>query len=377
MTGALRRAKARKPRFDLANGMLGGLVHDRQPEPRRHATLPGTSRQIAIANMISDAASATVKLIVAGQRPECAQNNGLPQDRKLYGVFQFATRPSWWHTERGAGSPTTQFRPCCARVADGICLCPRRFAGILAATRERNMYASGLPDKRSVEGLPGCSMCSEEFTATQAGTGQVVRDWNPTASSARFMTIVLPEVYRQANETGGELFESRAKSEFPRILPDDVATERWRQTFWNGIPDILPFWCAVDAVVRRAGSGVSREIERTSGSLDRSSRINDDAAGSFTFASHGVADESRPEFGTSQIKGARRWGRGWRRAQASRRFCRERFVVRTGAGGTRAGLHVPDNVGGPRRGQRGAAVRNAHPPLSSIRIGAEQIVGRR
>ena len=50
------------------------------------------------------------------------------------------------------------------------------------------------------------------------------RDWNPDGIIAQIYDDRLAEVYRKARKPVVELFESRSRSEFPRILLDDVLT---------------------------------------------------------------------------------------------------------------------------------------------------------
>src|SRR5271155_2231704 len=96
--------------------------------------------------------------------------------------------------------------------------------GIIAATRERNLYAAGMPRRkffdlpwlfRVYRGIYGHS--SKYLT-------RWFRDWNPDGIICQIYDDRLAKVYRETRKPVVELFESRSKSEFPRILPDDVAT---------------------------------------------------------------------------------------------------------------------------------------------------------
>jgi LacI family transcriptional regulator len=138
--------------------------------------------------------------------------------------------------------------------------------GIIAATRERNMYAVGLPDAKRKLGLPwlfrvyrGIYGHSSKYLA------RWFKDWNPDGIICQIYDDRLAKVYRNTGKPVIELFESRAKSEFTRILPDDVATgevaarhflERgFRHFAYFGAPWML--WS------REREAGFRREIERT------------------------------------------------------------------------------------------------------------------
>ena len=96
--------------------------------------------------------------------------------------------------------------------------------GIIAATRERNMYAAGMPRQKRLD-LPwlfrvyrGIYGHSSKYLA------RWFKDWNPDGMICQIYGDRLAKVYRDTGKPVVELFESRAKSELPRILPDDVAT---------------------------------------------------------------------------------------------------------------------------------------------------------
>jgi LacI family transcriptional regulator len=248
--------------------------------------------------------------------------------------------------------------------------------GIIAATRARNMYASGLPRKRSPDGLPwlfnvfrGIHGHSSRFLA------KWFKDWGPDGIICQIYDDRLAHAYRQTGKPVVELFESRAHSEFPRILPDDVATgalaakhflERgFRHFGFFGAPWMI--WSG------EREQGFRGEIERTF--RERAQAANGNGSKSFTFASYGVADAIAPAFGSSQKKRAAAMGAwllslpkplavfaandlwGSELVQAAREH----------------GLHVPDQVAVLGVDNEELLCEITHPPLSSIRMGGEQI----
>src|SRR5262249_5444345 len=112
--------------------------------------------------------------------------------------------------------------------------------GIIAATRERNMYAADPPDRRPREGASSANGGNGSaapqgkpwlFNVFRGIYGHSTKylskwfgDWNPDGIICQIYGDGLAKVYRDTGKPVVELFESRNQSEFPRILPDDVAT---------------------------------------------------------------------------------------------------------------------------------------------------------
>jgi LacI family transcriptional regulator len=250
--------------------------------------------------------------------------------------------------------------------------------GIIAATRERNMYAVGLPDAKRKLGLPwlfrvyrGIYGHSSKYLA------RWFKDWNPDGIICQIYDDRLAKVYRNTGKPVIELFESRAKSEFTRILPDDVATgevaarhflERgFRHFAYFGAPWML--WS------REREAGFRREIERTFQARAQTTG-NVDFQSSFTFASYGSVGDSVPAVfdGPNQRRAAAMtaWLRSLPRPLAL-------FVANDLWGfellqsARESGLAVPEDIAILGVDDEELLCEIAHPPLSSIRIGAEQI----
>jgi LacI family transcriptional regulator len=250
--------------------------------------------------------------------------------------------------------------------------------GIIAATRERNMYAAGIPGAQLKLGRPwlfrvyrGIYGHSSKYLA------RWFKDWNPDGIICQIYDDRLAKVYRNTGKPVIELFESRAKSEFPRILPDDVATgevaarhflERgFRHFAYFGAPWML--WS------REREAGFRGEIERTFRARAESTG-NSDHNSSFTLASYGSGGDSVP---------AAFDGPNQRRAAAMTTWLRSLpnplalFVANDLWGfellqaAREIGLAVPEDVAILGVDDEELLCEIAHPPLSSIRIGAEQI----
>lgn len=257
--------------------------------------------------------------------------------------------------------------------------------GIIAATRERNMYAAGLDRGHRKAGLPwlfrvyrGIYGHSSKFLV------KWFRDWNPDGIICQIYDDRLAKVYRDAKKPVVELFESRSESEFPRILPDDVATgtmaaahflERgFRHFAFFGFPWML--WS------REREAGFRAEIERAFRA--RAQTIGtDDPRSKFTFASYGSARDAAParpntatgEFERSQPRLAADMG-AWL-ASLPRPLAlfsaNDQWGFELLQAAREVGLHVPEDVAILGVDDEELLCEIAHPPLSSIRIGGEQI----
>jgi LacI family transcriptional regulator len=203
------------------------------------------------------------------------------------------------------------------------------------------------------------------------------RDWKPDGIIGQIYDDRLAKVYREANVPVIELFESRAHSEFPRILLDDVATGELaaRHFLERGFRHFAFFGAPWMLWSRERELGFKNEIERTfrsrPGGADKT-----DKSKSFTFANYGsLATPASAAFGGSEQRVAAAMGAwlaplpkplalfvandlwGFELVQAVREI----------------GLHVPDDVAVLGVDNEELLCEIAHPPLSSIRIGAEQI----
>ncbi|HWB52816.1 MAG TPA: substrate-binding domain-containing protein [Tepidisphaeraceae bacterium] len=250
--------------------------------------------------------------------------------------------------------------------------------GIIAATRERNLYTAGLPDSPRRAGLPWLFRVYRGIYGHSSK--YLVRwfeDWNPDGIICQIYDDRLAKVYRDTGKPVIELFESRPESEFPRILPDDVATgelaarhflERgFRHFAFFGAPWML--WSRE----REAGfrAEIHREMRRRA---EMAGESNIDST--FTLNTYGSKDRPRAAaFAGSHGRRAAAMGEwlnslpkpvalfsvndlwGFELLQAARE----------------SGLHVPEDVAILGVDNEELLCEIAHPPLSSIRIGGEQM----
>jgi LacI family transcriptional regulator, galactose operon repressor len=301
-------------------------------------------------------------------------------------------RPVWYSVGTLPSSDSAKF----VRVA---LVLPTEFAyargvlrGIIAATRERNMYAAGLsPRVRAEDGRqvrPPAPWLFRVYRGIYGHSSKYLsrwfKDWDPDGIICQVYDDRLAKVYRATGKPVVELFESRVKSEFPRILPDDVAAgelaarhflERgFRHYAYFGEPRML--WS------REREAGFRGEIERAFRARARAAGAADNSGG-FTIASYGTADESQ----AAAFDGAahRVEGKASARAAAMAQWLRSLprplalFVANDLWGfellqaAREIGLHVPEDVAVLGVDDEELLCEIAHPPLSSIRIGAEQI----
>jgi LacI family transcriptional regulator len=248
--------------------------------------------------------------------------------------------------------------------------------GIIAATRERNLYTATMPRRKSSD-LPwlfrvyrGIYGHSSKFLA------RWFKDWNPDGIICQIYDDRLAKVYRETRKPVIELFESRSKSEFPRILPDDVATgelaarhflERgFRHFAYFGAPWM--FWS------REREQGFHSEIEKTFRARSEAGRSEDSRP--FTFTTYGAAGSSVPAAfdGPNERRAAAMgdWLRSLPRPVALF-SANDSWGFELLQAAREAGLHVPEDVAILGVDDEALLCEIAHPPLSSIRIGAEQI----
>ncbi len=250
--------------------------------------------------------------------------------------------------------------------------------GIIAATRERNMYAREQPGRRAPGSLPwlfrvyrGIYGHSSKYLA------RWFNDWRPDGIIGQIYDDRLSRVYRDTGKPVVELFESRTASEFPRILPDDVATgelaarhflERgFRHFGFFGAPWML--WS------HERAAGFEREIRRAFQSRAETEGAGDSAR-EFTISNYVASDTTA----ATALKGPERKRSA---AMAAWLASLPRPVAVFAANDLwgfelvqavrELGLHVPDDVAILGVDNEELLCEIAHPPLSSIPMGAEQI----
>src|SRR5215510_263611 len=185
--------------------------------------------------------------------------------------------------------------------------------GIISATRERNMYAQAdtlrgttTPDG-SRSDLQRRPWLFNVFRGIYGHSSKYLerwfKDWNPDGIICQIYSAKLANVYRQTRKPVVELFESRIESEFPRILPDDLATGELaaRHFLERGFKHFAFFGATWMLWSREREVGFKREIERAFRMRGDASRRLDGSA-PFTFGSYSGFDVSPalPAFGSSQ-----------------------------------------------------------------------------
>jgi LacI family transcriptional regulator len=274
--------------------------------------------------------------------------------------------------------------------------------GIIAATRERNMYAGRA---RAARGGTGGRHRSQR----RAGRGpearpwlfrvyrgiyghsskylkEWFRDWDPDGIICQIYDDRLAKVYRDTGKPVVELFESRAASEFPRILPDDVATGELagRHFLERGFRHFGFFGDRRMLWSREREVGFRLEIERqfraradATASGGGSGRGSTSSRG-FTFASYGEVDAGvrvPAAFGASARRRAAAMG-DWLASlpkPLALFAANDLWGFELVQAARERGLHVPDQVAVLGVDNEELLCEIAHPPLSSIRMGAEQI----
>lgn len=262
--------------------------------------------------------------------------------------------------------------------------------GIIAATRERNLYVArdgtGAKPKRADSGsskgargvrksakrssLPPLPWLFRVYRGIYGHSSKYLMrwfaDWQPDGIICQIYDDRLAKVYRETGKPVVELFESRAKSEFHRVLPDDVAAGTLAANHFieRGFRHFAFFGASWMIWSRGREAGFRTEIERVFRSRD--------AAAGFTYASHGsersvVAESQRRRAGAmgtwlaslpkplAVFVANDLWG--FEIVQAAREL----------------GLAVPEDVAVLGVDNEELLCEIAHPPLSSVRIGAEQI----
>jgi LacI family transcriptional regulator len=250
--------------------------------------------------------------------------------------------------------------------------------GIIAATRERNMYASG---KSFRKGDPARPWLFRIYRGIYGHSSKYLakwfKDWEPDGFICQIYDDRLAKVYRETGKPVVELFESRAKSEYPRVLPDDVATGEMaaRHFLERGFRHFAFFGAPWMLWSREREVGFRAEIERTFRARAVATGANPDFT-TFTFDSNESIRRTDPAtFAGSQKRRAAAMG-AW---LMSLRRPLALFVANDLWGcellqaAREIGLHVPDDVAILGVDNEELLCEIAHPPLSSIRIGAEQI----
>ena len=263
--------------------------------------------------------------------------------------------------------------------------------GIVAATRERNMYGFTAADEgQSGNGNGGRAAKADAFWpgrrpwlfrvfrgiyTSSRFLGRWFRDWEPDGIICQIQEDRMTKFYRSTGKPVVELFERDSRSYFPRILPDDQATGRLGADHFirRGFRQFGFFGDGSMAWVREREAGFRAEIERVFAERAASGV----GASEFTFSSfeHDKRPVAAALGGTPHRRQSAAMGEwlvslpkpvgvlaandlwGFELVQAAR----ER------------GLHVPDDVAVLGIDNDELLCEISHPPLSSIKIGGEQM----
>jgi LacI family transcriptional regulator len=248
--------------------------------------------------------------------------------------------------------------------------------GIIAATRERNLYVSGLPGQRRADRLPWLfNVYRGIYGHSSRYLTRWFRDWNPDGIICQIYDDRLARVYRQTRKPVVELFESRIKSEFPRILPDDVATGEMaaRHFLERGFRHFAFFGAGWMLWSGERELGFKREIERQFRAR-AGGRNGKDAPQEFSFSVYGEHNSDSMRAGSHQ---RRRASMGAWLASLQRPVAvfaaNDLWGSELVQAARERGLRVPDDVAILGVDNEELLCELSHPPLSSIRMSTEQI----
>jgi LacI family transcriptional regulator len=245
--------------------------------------------------------------------------------------------------------------------------------GIISATRERNLYDRSA---NSGGGAPPVPWLFNVFRGIYGHSTKFLskwfKEWEPDGIIGQIYDNRLAKVYRSTGKPVVELFESRAHSEFPRVLPDDVALGRlaarhflergFRNFAFFGVPWML--WS------REREAGFREEIERVlqgppAASNDRRPR------GGFTFSSFASLPATRAAR-RHVARGMASWMAELPKPVALL-AANDLWGSELIQAARSLELHVPDDVAVLGVDNDELLCELSYPPLSSIRLGAEQV----
>jgi LacI family transcriptional regulator len=261
--------------------------------------------------------------------------------------------------------------------------------GIIAATRERNMYVD-----RSQHDHPGSQLpwLFNVFRGIYGHSTKYLsrwfREWNPDGIIGQIYGDRLADVYVRTKKPVVELFESRRHSQFPRILNDDVAIGQWaaRHFTERGFRHFAFFGAAWMLWSRERESGFKAEIARffqersvdagngqkeNNGTEARNGHARDAGAAPFTFASFGdlpPTAAARKKMGVDMGAWLASLPKPLALFAANDLWGSELIQA-----ARERGLNLQGNLAVLGVDNDELLCEMTHPPLSSIRLGAEQV----
>lgn len=244
--------------------------------------------------------------------------------------------------------------------------------GIIAATRERNRYAA----ERKKSERP---WLFNVFRGVHSHSGRFLSrwfdDWQPDGIIGQIYSSGLAPVYRATGKPVVEVFESRRRSDFPRVLPDDIAAGEMaaRHFMERGFTHFGYFGVNWMVWSREREAGFHRELKRA---FDQRAKLTPRGNTSgFTFSTFAQRPRIRSAQFRSQKERASAMGQ-WLRSLpkpvavfAANDLWGSELVQAARS----IGLRVPDDVAILGVDNEELLCELAFPPLSSIRIGGEQI----
>lgn len=246
--------------------------------------------------------------------------------------------------------------------------------GIIAATRERNMYAAAGKSKQR-------PWLFNVFRGVHSHSGRFLsrwfKDWQPDGIIGQIYSSGLAPVYRATGKPVVELFESRRRSEFPRVLPDDIAAGEMaaRHFLERGFVHFGYFGVSWMVWSREREAGFQRVLEKAF--AERAKIVPHGASSAAytfsTFATHS-AGVKRSGLKSEKVRAAMM--ASWLRSLpkpvavfAANDLWGAELIQAARANGYR----VPDDVALLGVDNEELLCELAFPPLSSIRIGGEQM----
>jgi LacI family transcriptional regulator len=248
--------------------------------------------------------------------------------------------------------------------------------GIVAATRERNMYDGSHGAPKTADNRPWLFRVFRGIYTTSRFLGRWFHDWNPDGIICQIQEDRMARFYRETGKPVVEVFERNGPAQFPRILPDDQATGRMAAAHFlqRGFRHFGFFGDASLAWVREREVGFREEATRAFASRADAS---DDEQSRFTIQSfelerRSVAAALRGKSHRRQSAAMGEWLVSLPKPVAVF-AANDLWGFELVQAARECGLHVPDDVAVLGVDNDELLCEISHPPLSSIRIGGEQM----